>query len=303
MLPIREYIYHPRLLLLVLLEHFGTWLPDALYIKAQFYLRMGYPLNLKEPRSFCEKIQWLKLFYRVPLFTTLVDKVSAKEYVSKLITSDHIIPTIRVFNSINEIDWDILPNKFVMKTTHGGGSSGVVICRDKSSLNKEDTCKKLASSMKQDIYKLLKEWPYKNVQRRIMVEKYIDNGGNDLIDYKWYCFNGEPVFCQVIKDRSSQETIDFFDASWKHMDFVGLNPRVTNAREIPCRPEKLELQKLIARKLSANLPFLRVDLYEVNGNVYFGELTLYPSSGFGRFEPPEYDYHLGMLLDLPSKSI
>lgn len=301
MLTIRNYLLHPRLLGIVLLEHFGTWLPDKTYIKALYYLWMRRPLDLNNPQTFCEKIQWLKLYYRKPDYTTLVDKYLVKDYVSSIIGKEYVIPTISVWNSAKEIDWGSLPDQFVLKTTHGGGSSGVIVCKDKSLFNPEEACKKLNSSMKQDIYRELKEWPYKNVNRKIIAEEYISSG-RELADYKWYCFDGEPKYCQVIQDRHSHETIDFFDTNWNHMDFIGLNPRVKHADTVPMRPNMLELQISIARKLSTGIPFVRVDLYEVNNCVFFGEITLYPSSGLGSFNPPEYDYYLGTLLRLPIPS-
>ena len=282
----------------VLLEHFGQWLPEETYIKLLFRLKMGYSLNLNNPNSFCEKLQWLKLHDHNDFYTTMVDKYAVKDYVARIIGNEYIIPTLGVWNSPEEIDWDVLPNRFVLKTTHGGGSSGVIICNDKKSLNKKTVMDRLRVSMRQNIYKYYKEWPYKNVIPRIIAEEYIESSCKEkgLSDYKWYCFNGEPKFCQVIQDRRDNETIDFFDVEWQHQEFVGLNPMCGPAAVCPSRPVSLETQLFIARKLSKGLPFVRIDLYAVRNRVFFGEITFYPASGFGAFSPTQYNEILGQMI-------
>lgn len=309
MLPIKEYISRPSMTASVLLEHFGQWIPDKTYIKWMYRLKMGKKLNLKNPTTFSEKLQWLKLYNRRPEYTIMVDKYAVKEYVANIIGSKYIIPTLGVWDRPEDIDWDLLPNQFVLKTTHGGGSSGVVICNDKASFDKEKAVIKLRKSLKQDIYRSLREWPYKNVPRRIIAEQYIEPrpGVKDLPDYKWFCFDGEPRYCQVIQDRTTNETIDFFDTDWNHQEFVGLNavygPFIDTAKVLPVRPENLEIQIKIARKLSKNIPFSRVDLYEIDTNTYFGEITLYPRSGIGIFSPDNYNTLLGQMLKLPAMNL
>jgi hypothetical protein len=303
MLPFLDYIRHPNKLAITLLTHFGQWLPDQIYLKLLFQLKLGHKLDLRHPITFSEKLQWLKIFNRNPEYTQMVDKFSVKEYVDKTIGEEYVIPTLGVWNKPEDIAWNNLPNQFVLKTTHGGGSTGVVICKDKNTFDKQTAIKKLNASLKMDIYRLFKEWPYKNVQRRIIAEQYImpTDGLKDLSDYKWYCFNGEPKFCQVIQDRTSKETIDFFDTAWRHQDFVGLNPNANQALVPPAHPMHLDVQLQIASRLSQNIPFSRIDLYEAGNHVYFGEITFFPMSGLGSFRPNQYNEILGQMISLPPK--
>ena len=263
---------------------------------------MGYKIDWEHPETFCEKLQWLKLYNRNPLYTKLVDKYAVKEYVAGIIGEKHIIPTLGVWDNPEDIDFDALPEKFVLKTTHGGGGGGVVICKDKSSFDKKAAIKKLNESLKSDIYIHWREWPYKDVPKRIIAEKYMEDHGVDLesclTDYKFYCFEGEPHYCQVIKNRNTKETIDFFDMEWHHQEFIGLNPSVSYADSLPQRPLHLKALQEIARDLSRGTLFSRVDLYEIDGKEYFGEITLFPASGFGRFTPSDYDGMLGQMIRL-----
>lgn len=304
MLPLKDYLANPAILFSSLLEHYGTWIPERIYLKWLFRLKTGNRLDLIHPQSFGEKIQWLKLYNRKPEYTEMVDKIAVKGYVADILGSEYVIPTIGVWDNPDEIDWDSLPFQFVLKTSHGGGSSGVVICKDKSSFIKQEAISRLKKSMRNDIYRILKEWPYKNVPKRIIAEEFIcpEHDAKDLADYKWYCFNGEPVFCQVIQNRSIKETIDFFDTKWVHQDFIGLNPLAIHATEQPSRPHDLEGQIRIARKLSKGIPFVRVDLYQAEERIFFGEITFYPMSGFGRFVPEQYNTVLGNMLVLPAHS-
>ena len=286
------------------IQNHGKHIPDSLFLKIVFRLRMGYKLNLKHPKTFSEKLQWLKLHDRKPEYTRMVDKYAVKEYVSGLIGEEYVIPTLGVWNRADEINWEELPNQFVLKTTHGGGSGGVVICKDKALLDKNKAIEKLNKSLAEDIYESFREWPYKDVPRRIIAEKYIDPVPmvDDLPDYKWFCFDGEPKYCQVIQDRHKKETIDIFDANWLHQDFIGLNPVAENAIQQPQRPKNLDDHLRIARELSKGIPFARIDLYETNDNTFFGEITLYPASGMGSFRPDDHNYLLGKMLSLPGEN-
>lgn len=284
---------------LFLLKIMGTWLSDGTYLKLKFYLTTGYPLNLKNPKTFQEKIQWLKLNDRNPYYTDLVDKYAVKKIVADSIGKEYVIPNLGVWNNFEEIDFKSLPEKFVLKTTHGGGSLGVVICNDKQSFDYTAAKKKLQKSLNQSIYKYMREWPYKNVPRRIIAETFIDIPlKNDLTDYKIFCFNGKPQYIQVIQDRNSEETIDFFDTNWKHQPFVGLTNNCRNAKTIPEMPKNLRKMLEIAEQLAKNTKFVRVDLYNIEGKIYFGELTFYPASGFGKITPSTWDRTLGDLLTL-----
>ena len=296
----KKTIKVPRKILLALLLRCNGLFTTKVYLKLLFRLKMGRKLDLKAPQTFSEKLQWLKLYDRRPEYTTMVDKYAVKDYVANIIGSEYIIPTLGVWDKPEQIEWDKLPNKFVLKTTHGGGSVGVVICRDKSTFDRQMAISRLNQSLKQDIYKYYKEWPYKNVRKRIFAEQYIEPRPNvqDLPDFKWYCFNGIPRYCQVIQDRNTKETIDFFDTEWNHQDFVGLNPIAGPASQPAMRPTDLETQIYIAKQLSEGIPFSRIDLYSLGDKTYFGEITFYPMSGFGAFNPDNYNIIIGQMLTL-----
>lgn len=229
----------------------------------------------------------------------MVDKYAVKKYVAERIGEKYVIPTLGVWSHFDDIDFEKLPSQFVLKCTHDSG--GLVICKDKDSLNLQEAKDKINKSLKRDYYKIAREWPYKNVPRQIIAEKYIEPAVNvsDLTDYKWYCFGGEPKYCQVIQDRHTKETIDFFDTAWNHQEFVGLNPAVGQATLTPSRPNQLDTQIKIAKILSKDIPFSRIDLYESGTEIYFGEITFYPGSGYGRFTPEKYNILLGDMIVLP----
>ena len=291
-------IKNPSKIITGLLKRTKNLWPDNQYIRLLYRFTMGESLDLRNPLKFTEKIQWLKLYNRRPEYTKMVDKDAVKGYVASKIGEKHIIPTIGIWDTVENIEWEKLPEKFVLKTTHGGGGGGVIVC-NKENLNREEIQLKLKKALKGDIYKGYREWPYKNVPHRIIAEKYLSPYPNEeLTDYKWYCFNGIPKYCQVIRDRHTQETIDFYDTDWNLMEFVGLNPNVKNGKTPVSKPKNLIEQIRIATELSKNIPFLRVDLYEVNDKVYFGELTFFPASGLGKFTPKEWDIKLGDLIDL-----
>ena len=207
------------------IKNYLGFLPDKLFLTLRYRCILGHWINWKNPQTFSEKIQWLKIYDRRPEYVKMVDKYSVKKYVSELIGDDYIIPTLGVWDDPESINWDDLPNQFVLKTTHSGGSCGVVVCKDKNNFNKEDAIKKLKTSLDQDdIYTYFREWPYAQVKRCVIAEKFIASNTphGDLPDYKFFCFNGEPLYCQVIRDRNEKETIDFYDMEWNHQEFVGL---------------------------------------------------------------------------------
>lgn len=294
------YSRNPKVLGNVILCRFCHWMPDKCYLKLKFRLWMGKKLDLNNPKTFGEKLQWIKLYNRRPEYTIMVDKVKAKEYVASIIGEKFIIPTIGVWDDPNKIDFDALPNRFVLKCNHNSGL-GMYICTDKSKIDVGKVKSGLRQGLKQNYYIGSREWPYKDVPRRILAEQFIDPpaGVKDLPDYKWYCFNGEPKFCQVIQDRNTCETIDFFDKDWNHQEFVGLNKIAENAKIIPMPPTHLDEHLMIARKLSKGIPFARIDLYETNNGPYFGEVTFFPNSGFGSFRPAKYNEILGTMIKLP----
>ncbi len=301
MLSLSTYIKHPSKIFLGLLSHTAGFWPDKLYLKWRFRLEMGKKLNLKNPQTFSEKIQWLKLYDRKPEYTIMVDKHAVKKYVADKIGEEYIIPTLGVWSTPEEIEWDKLPDQFVLKTTHGGGGGGVVICKDKTTLDKNRAIAKLNMSLESDIYRNFREWPYKSVPKRIIAEKLLVDNGNsssDLPDYKFFCFNGICKYCQVIKGRDSIMTIDFFDKDWKHQPFHEPENYPFAEDEIN-KPFNIELMWTLAETLAANKAFSRIDFYEVNNKVYLGEITFYPTSGFGGFSPKEWDEKIGSLIKIP----
>lgn len=271
-----------------------------MYLKAAFRKRMGYKLDLDNPQSFSEKLQWLKLYDRKPEYTMLVDKVKVKEYVASVLGKEYVIPTLGVWADPDEIDFGQLPDRFVLKLNHNSGT-GMYICKDKSKMDVERVKAELKRGLNENYFMHNREWPYKNVQRRILAEKFLVPAQNesDIPDYKWYCFDGIPTFCQVIQDRSVEETIDFFDTEWNHLEFVGLNPKAENATIVPAKPANLETHLRIARVLSMGIPFSRIDLYEAGGRTFFGEVTFFPASGMGNFRPEKYNTLLGKMINLP----
>lgn len=284
---------------ILLLRHFGGWIPDKMYIKWMFRLKMGKRLDLKTPQTFNEKLQWLKLYNRKPEYTTMVDKFAVKEYVSKIIGEKYIIPTLGVWDRPEDIDWDSLPDRFVLKTTHGGGNTGVIICKNKSSFDRQKAIDKLHQSLKQDLYKVLREWPYKNVPRRILAEQYLDGGSNDLPDYKFFCFDGVVKALFVGTERGSGDVkFDYFDADFNHLDLIQQHPM--SGRQLE-KPICFEEMKKVSSKLSRGIPHVRVDLYNVNGNVYFGEMTFTHHGGIVPFHPEKWDYEFGSWLVLSKK--
>lgn len=298
----RAIVKYSRRVLAKVIQKFFYLLPDRLYLQIVFRLEMGYKLDLDNPQTFSEKLQWLKLYNCKPEYTTMVDKAAVKEYVAKIIGEEYIIPTLGVWDRFEDIDFDSLPNQFVLKTTHGGGNTGVVICKDKSSFDMANAKAKLNKSLRSCIYRRYKEWPYKDVKHRIIAEEYINTAKSDLTDYKFFCFGGEVKYCQVIQNRSTNLTIDFYDKHWQHQPFVGLialGQHIEQSTTAVHKPQNYGLMLDIASKLSANIPFARIDLFNTNGRIYFGEITFYPASGLGAFTPSEWNDRLGEWIKLP----
>lgn len=270
---------------------------DEKYIKRLFKAKMGYPLDLNNPKTFNEKLQWLKLHDRNDIYTTMVDKYAAKQYVSSIIGEKYIIPTLGVWEKFEDIDFSVLPDQFVLKTTHDSG--GVVICKDKSRFDFKEAQEKINSSLKSNFYYQFREWPYKNVKPRIIAEEYMeDESTHELRDYKFFTFGGVPKALFIATERNScaETKFDFFDADYNHLPITNGHP---NADVMPSKPQKFEEMKMLAAKLSQNIPQLRVDFYEANGRVYFGELTFAHWGGFVPFEPKEWDKIFGEWILLP----
>lgn len=285
-----------------IVQNFFRWLPDKPYLQLLYRFKMGHRLNLKNPKTFTEKIQWLKLYNRKPEYTRMVDKYAVKDYVANIIGKEHIIPTLGVWNRPEDIDWDALPNQFVLKTTHGGGGGGVVICKDKHTFNRTEAIAKLNQSMRSDIYNGLREWPYKNVPRRVIAETFLapEKGQTDLTDYKIYCFNGVPKLIMTADGRFSEDKrFGYYDTEWNVVDITWGAPRPD--KDLP-RPKQLPQMLEVASQLSKNIPHARIDLYNVRDNVMFGEITMFDSSGLEAITPDNMDEYLGSMIELPYSS-
>lgn len=277
-------------------------IPDKAYLKLKYRAGFGKGLNLKNPKSYNEKLNWLKLYDRKPEYVALVDKYEVKAWVAERIGLEYIIPTLGVWDCVEDIEFDSLPDQFVLKCTHDSG--GLVICRDKSKLDVEEAKYKLNKALKSNFYFYGREWPYKNVKPRIIAEKYMeDTVTGELRDYKFFCFDGtvKALFIASERQKAGEEVkFDFFDPDFNHLDFRQGHP---NAGAEVRKPENFEQMKKLSEKLSEGLCQVRVDFYEVNGKVYFGELTFFHHCGFVPFDPEEWDVIFGDWIRLPEKTV
>ena len=278
------------------------FLTDQQYIDLLFRSNMGYRLNWKNPKTYNEKLQWLKVFFHDPLWTKLVDKYEVKGYVAEKIGEKYIIPTLGVWDSFDEIDFEKLPNQFVLKCTHDSG--GLVICKDKRRFDREVARKKISRSLKYNYYWRSREWPYKNVKPRIIAEEYMeDNKTLELRDYKFFTFAGKVKALFVASDRGKkgiEVKFDYFDENFNHLDIRQAHPMANKEIE---KPVNFELMKSLASELSKEFPEARCDFYEVNGKVYFGEITFFHHGGFVPFHPKLWDDFFGECIILPEKRI
>ena len=275
-------------------------IPTKPWISFSFKLYTGERMDWKNPKTFNQKLQWLKLYNRRPEYTTMVDKYEVKKYVADRIGEEYIIPTLGVWDRFEDIDFDTLPEQFVLKCTHDSG--GLIIVRDKSKLDKKAARKMFRMALGRNHYSVNREWPYKNVRPRIIAEQYMeDEKTAELRDYKFFSFDGETKAMFIASDRASEteETkFDFFDMDYNHLPFTNGHP---NAKVLPEKPEKFDEMHALADKLSVGIPHARIDFYEVNGRVYFGEITFFHWSGMKPFDPPEWDRIFGDWIELPKK--
>lgn len=278
------------------------FLPDSLYLRYLYLRTMKRWLDLKNPQTFNEKLQWLKLHDRNPLYTTLVDKYAVKRWVADKIGKEYIIPTIGVWNHFDEIDFDKLPSQFVLKCTHDSG--GVVICRDKHIFDKKAARERLEKSLKNNFYYMGREWPYKNVPPRIIAESYLeDTQTKELRDYKFFCFNGNVDSVMVCIDRNiGAPKFYFFNDGW---ELLRINKRGKAAPKNFTLQKPAHMDKMfqLASVLSKNISFVRVDLYCCNEQIYFGEMTFYPQSGFDNNLLPQTDLAWGNLIYLSNQGV
>lgn len=276
------------------------WMSDKAYLKLAFRMEMGKKLDLENPKTYNEKLQWLKIYDRKPIYTTMVDKYAVKKLIAEKIGEQYVIPTLGVWDSFDDIDFDSLPHQFVLKCTHDSG--GLVICRDKSKLDIDAARKKINKFLKREYFWGKREWPYKDVPPRIIAEQYMeDEETAELRDYKFFCFNGSMEALFIATDRQvpgEEVKFDFFD---KNCERLPLKQGHQNAKNLPKMPGRFNEMKTLAEILSKDIPHVRIDFYEVNGKVYFGEMTFYHFSGLVPFEPEEWDYTFGSWITLPNK--
>lgn len=273
------------------------FIPDKTYIQVYYFAKFRRPCNLKNPQLYNEKLNWLKLYDRKPLYTQLVDKYEAKKYIAEQIGEEYVIPTLAVVRHFDEIDFDVLPKQFVLKCTHD--SAGIVIVKDKNQLDKAKARKLLEDALRYNFYYIGREWPYKDVEPRIIVEELLEEHTvGDLRDYKFFCFNGEPKLMYVHYDRQTDSPkSDYYDMDYHFLD---IRHHYQNGGGVE-KPVNFEKMKELSRVLSKGIPHLRVDFYEVDGKIYVGELTFFHCSGFRPFEPDEWNKILGDWIELPPK--
>lgn len=281
-------------------KHIRQLMPDRMFLKLAYAKQFGERLNLDNPVTFNEKLQWLKIYDRNPLYTTLVDKYAVKKYVANILGEQHVIPNIALYESVDEIEWDALPNRFVIKCTHDSGST--ILCPDKNNFDLDAARVKLQRCLSNDFYSINREWPYKNVPHRIIVEEFLSESVNKdtLNDFKFFCFNGRVEFYKIDFDRFTNHGANYYDR----------NGELLPLGEVycPCNPDKnLVIPSTVgqmiafAEQLASGIPFVRVDFYDVNDIVLFGEMTFFPMAGMGKFEPEEWDCRIGEMLKLPEK--
>lgn len=293
-------IMNPKQLKMDFLRFVSPVLTDKQYMQYRYKIKTGKSLNLDSPHTYNEKLQWIMLNDRRPLYTLMVDKFAAKDYIASIIGKDYLVPTIASWDNIEEIDFDILPDQFVMKANNGVG--GLVICNDKSRLDISAAKMRLNKAIHMDLYKLTREWPYKNVKPKIFAEEYL---GSNLQDYRVYCFNGQPKLIYSYTNESRADGnkpdlpyCDIFDCDWNPMPF---HQKALPKGNVP-RPSGLQEMLDCSRKLSQGIPHVRVDFYEIDGKVYIGELTLFAGAGLSKFYPEEWDEILGSWIILPDNN-
>lgn len=299
---IKKYLKKPSrflVLLITRLSFIERIVPDELYLKMVFKEKVGYKLNLENPKTFNEKLQWLKLYYYNKNYIKMVDKYEVKKIIAEKIGEEYVVPTFGIWDSFDDIDFDILPNKFVLKCTHDSG--GVVICRDKKNFNKQKAKSVIEKSLKKNYFYSGREWPYKYVNPRVMVEEYMEDSTSEgLDDYKYFCFNGSSKIMYIATERESKEEtkFDYYDLDFNHLDITNGHPMSSKIIE---KPIKFNQMKLLAEVLSENMPHVRIDFYCVGDKIYFGEYTFFHWSGFTPFEPKKWDEILGDCIILPEK--
>lgn len=300
---IHSLLFDQKHFLDALLGRFGGWLPDETYIRWDYYLNHSRSINLINPQRYTEKLQWLKLYYRNPLWTQMVDKYAVKALVSERVGAEHVAPVYGKWNRAQDIDWDQLPDQFVLKTNHDSGNNGVFIIKDKSQIinHKSQIIRRINQSLRRDTSRAGREWPYRDVPRCVFAEQYLEDATGELRDYKFFCFDGEVKYLFIATERQSggEVKFDYFDADFNHLDIVQRHPMSDKKIE---KPAMFDQMKDLAAKLSIGLPEVRVDLYEVDGRIYFGEYTFFHHGGIAPFHPDKWDFIWGEQIHLPDRN-
>lgn len=275
-----------------------SWVPDRIHLSLMYRAHLGKRLNLSNPQTYNEKLQWLKLYDRKHEYTQMADKYAAKQWVACAIGGQYVIPALGKWKSANEINLQELPNQFVLKTNHDSG--GVVICRDKNSFDFEKAKKFLSKHLKSSYFPYGREWPYKNIEPCVFAEEYLPSelGGSDVPDFKILCFDGSPKYIELHQNRSTRHTQDWYDAAWNLLD-INQDYAVCTGKEYP-KPVLLDKMLELSSKLSCGIPHLRVDWFVSNGRLYLGELTFFDGSGFVGFNSYKDDLMLGECIRLPN---
>ena len=276
------------------LRYVFSFMPDKMYLQLHYFLILGKFINFKNPKTYTEKLQWLKVNNRNPEYSKLVDKLAVRDHIAKVWGEEHLFPLLGVWDSFDEIDFDSLPEQFVLKCNHDSGSTKVI--KSKSSLTDEDIDNlrnHFTKRLDREYYFACREYPYKGLPRHIIAEAFmVDKSAPEkaIEDYKFFCFNGEPKIMFVATDRDIDVKFDFFDMEYNHLDIENIHPQ--SGKEIE-KPAMFDEMKEIAAKLSKGMPQVRIDLYELNGKIYFGEYTFFHGAGFCKWEPEEWDRKLG----------
>jgi len=293
---IKTIINNPKILIEKLIQSLSPVLSDEVYLKLLFPIRVGYRLNLENPKTYNQKLQWLKLHYRKPIMTKMVDKFEAKEYIKNIVGEEYVVKNLGVWDTLSQIDFDSLPSKFVLKTTHDQG--GVVICEDKNTFDFKAAKNKLGKHLKRKHFLLSREWPYKDVKPRILAEVFLNpQKDSSFKDYKFYCFNGLPKVMYVsMGKQEGKMTFDYFDMNYNLLNIE--RPSIKNSGKPSTKPKHFETMIELAEKLSYGFPHLRVDFFEVDNQVYVGELTFFQGGGLMPFIPSSWDNTFGDWINL-----
>lgn len=291
---IKMIINNPRTIYLYLASKgLLKWMDDSNYLKLIFKVRMGYKLNLEHPETFSEKLQWIKINKRESSWTKMVDKYEVREYIAQSIGEKYLIPLLGVYDSFDKIEFDKLPEKFVLKCTHDSG--GLIICKDKNKFDKNYAKKKIDKCLKKNYFYWGREWPYKNVKPRIVCEEFISDSKDSPDDYKVLCFNGKAKLIELHRGRFDKHTQDFYDIKWNK---TSISQDGITSDIIYEKPKELDEMIRLSEKLAQGIPHVRIDWYIVNGKLYFGEITFFDGSGLDPFDNLEDDYLLGSWINL-----